>query len=131
MSVGQAAGSAAMMRMSLPAALSARKGNARPAKFDPPPTHPTMTSGSAPAIASCSFASWPTIVWCSSTWFSTLPSAYLVSSRVAASSTASLIAMPRLPVLSGVASRMPRPAAVSGDGLGTTSPPQVRIIERR
>ena len=62
---------------------------------------------------------------------STLPSAYLVSSRVAASSTASLIAMPRLPVLAGSASRIPRPDAVSGEGLGTTSPPQVRIIERR
>ena len=46
-------------------------------------------------------ASWPTTVWCSRTWLSTLPSAYLVSSRVAASSTASLIAMPRLPLLVG------------------------------
>ncbi len=54
-----------------------------------------------------------------------------MSSRVAASSTASLIAMPRLPVLSGWDSSIARPAFVSGDGLGTTSPPQVRIIERR
>ena len=36
-------------------------------------------------------------VWCIRTWFSTLPSEYFVSSRVAASSTASLMAMPRLP----------------------------------
>ena len=119
------------MRMSLPAALSARNGNARPAKLEPPPTHPTITSGSAPAIASCSLASWPTTVWCSNTWLSTLPSEYLVSLRVAASSTASLIARPRLPVLSGVASSAARPAAVSGEGLATTSPPHVWIIERR
>ena len=54
-----------------------------------------------------------------------------MSARVAASSTASLIAMPRLPVLSGSVSRMPRPATVSSDGLATTSPPQAWIIERR
>jgi hypothetical protein len=41
------------------------------------------------------------------------------------------MAMPRLPVLPGVASRMSRPAAVSGEGLATTSAPHVRIIERR
>ena len=38
---------------------SARKGKARPAKLDPPPTQPMITSGSAPAWASCSRASWP------------------------------------------------------------------------
>ena len=37
------------------------------------------------------------MVWCSSTWLSTEPNAYLVSSRCTASSTASEMAMPRLP----------------------------------
>jgi hypothetical protein len=50
---------------------------------------------------------------------------------VAASSTASLMAMPRLPVVVGSASSIARPAAVSGEGLGTHVPPQASIIERR
>ena len=37
------------------------------------------------------------IVWCSSTWLSTEPRAYLVSSSCAATSTASEIAMPSEP----------------------------------
>ena len=76
-------------------------------------------------------ASWPITVWCSSTWLSTEPSAYFVSSRVAASSTASEIAMPSEPLESGLSARMPRPAFVSGEGLGTTCAPQVSIMERR
>ncbi len=71
------------------------------------------------------------IVWCSSTWLSTLPSAYLVCGSPAATSTASLIAMPRLPGESGAASRILRPDAVRGDGLGWTVAPKVSIIRRR
>ena len=56
---------------------------------------PTIRSGVSPTLANCSSASSPMIVWCSSTWLSTLPSAYLVVGVVAAAtSTASLIAMP-------------------------------------
>jgi hypothetical protein len=70
-------------------------------------------------------------VWCRSTWFRTLPSEYAVSSRCAASSTASEIAIPRLPGESGCCSRIARPDCVSCDGLGTISAPQAWIIERR
>src|SRR2546425_6612651 len=52
-----------------------------------------------------------------STWLSTLPSEYLVSSRVAASSTASLIAMPSEPGELGSCSRTFLPDWVSGLGL--------------
>ena len=76
-------------------------------------------------------ASSPMMVWWVSTWFSTLPSEYLVSSRIAASSTASLMAMPRLPGEFGSCSRIFLPAWVSGLGLGTTWAPQVSIITRR
>jgi hypothetical protein len=51
----------------LPASFSRRKGKVRPAKFEPPPVQPTITSGWSPAIAICSSASSPMIVWCSST----------------------------------------------------------------
>ena len=71
------------------------------------------------------------IVWWSRTWLSTLPSEYDVSSRPAASSTASEIAMPRLPGVSGYSSRIARPHCVSSDGLATISAPHVWIIERR
>jgi hypothetical protein len=54
-----------------------------------------------------------------------------VSSRPAASSTASEIAMPRLPGESGSRWSMARPELVSGDGLGTTLAPHVSIITRR
>ena len=49
---------------------------------------------------------------------STLPSEYLVSSRLAASSTASLMAMPRLPGELGSWARMALPASVWLLGLG-------------
>ena len=50
---------------------------------------------------------------------------------VAASSTASLMAMPRLPGESGVAASTARPELVWSLGLGKTSAPQVCIIMRR
>jgi hypothetical protein len=78
------------------------------------------TSASSSAFSSCFFASRPMTVWCISTWLSTLPSEYLVSSRVAASSTASLIAMPSEPGELGSCSRIFLPACVSGLGLATT-----------
>ena len=62
-------------------------------------------------------------VWCSSTWLSTLPSAYRASGSPAATSTASLIAMPRLPVESGCAASTARPDVVRSDGLGCTVAP--------
>ena len=62
---------------------------------------------------------------------STLPSEYLVSSRPAASSDASLMAMPRLPGESASSARMARPDWVSVLGLGTTFAPQVSISTRR
>ena len=68
--------------------------------------HAMRMSGSSPASASCSSASRPTTVWWRSTWLSTEPSEYLVSSRVAASSTASLMARPREPGLSGHSASM-------------------------
>ncbi len=54
-----------------------------------------------------------------------------MSSCVAASSTASEMAMPRLPGESGCCSSIARPAFVSCDGLGTTDAPHVSIIIRR
>ena len=76
----------------------------------------STTSGNAPASSICAIASWPITVWCSSTWLSTLPSEYAVSSRVAASSTASEIAIPRLPGRVGV--------------LGEDRAPGVRLLGR-
>jgi hypothetical protein len=70
-------------------------------------------------------------VWCSMTWLRTLPREYLVSSRVAASSTASLMAMPSEPGLSGSAARMARPACVWSLGLDTQVAPHACIIRRR
>jgi hypothetical protein len=98
-------------------------GKAMPAKLLPPPVQPTMTSGSSPAISICSIASWPMMVWCSSTWLSTEPSAYLVSSCCAATSTASLMAMPSEPGWSGRLARMARPEWVSFDGEATQRAP--------
>ena len=43
---------------------------------------------------------------------------------------ASLIAMPMLPRQRGSAASTPRPADVSGEGLGVTLPPQRSIIAR-
>jgi hypothetical protein len=59
------------------------------------------------------------------------PSEYFVSSRWAASSTASEIAIPRLPGDWGSLARMARPACVSMDGLGRTFAPQHSIMIRR
>jgi hypothetical protein len=50
-------------------------GNAIPAKLEPPPTQPTTTSGSSPAISIWARASCPITVWCRQTWLSTDPSA--------------------------------------------------------
>ena len=49
-------------------------GKINPAKLEPPPTQPTTTSGSSPAMPICAMASWPITVWCRQTWFSTEPS---------------------------------------------------------
>jgi hypothetical protein len=65
------------------------------------------------------------------TWLSTEPSEYLVSSCVAASSTASEIAMPSEPFERGSFSRIDLPACVRFVGDAKTSAPQVCIIERR
>ena len=94
-----------------------------PAKLEPPPVQPTITSGSSPAISSCRIASWPMMVWCISTWLSTEPSAYFVSSCVAATSTASEIAMPSEPRWFGSLARIARPELVSFDGLATQRAP--------
>ena len=75
-SVGQAAGSTATTRTSVPSrSFLPRNGKAMPAKFEPPPAQAITTSGQQPAISICSIASIPITVWCSSTWLSTLPSA--------------------------------------------------------
>jgi len=107
------------------------KGNASPAKLLPPPTQPITTSGKSAIISICLSASRPITDWCNITWLSTLPRVYFVSSRTTAASTASLMAIPRLPGQSGSAARIWRPAWVSLDGLGMTVAPQTRIIERR
>src|SRR2546426_10918385 len=65
------------------------------------------------------------------TWLSTLPSAYFVSSRVAASSTASLIAIPRLPGEFGSCWSFLLPACVSGLGVGLSCAPYVSISTTR
>ena len=88
-------------------------------------------SGTSPAIAICLIASCPMTVWCRSTWLRTLPSEYFVSSWVAATSTASLMAIPRLPVEFGSAARIVRPAFVSVDGEGVTVAPKVSMKLRR
>src|ERR1700730_10620836 len=107
------------------------KGYVRPAKLEPPPTQPMTTSGYAPAISICFLASRPITVWWRRTWLTTEPSEYLASSCVAASSTASEIAMPRLPGESGSAARIPRPALVRLVGEAWTVAPQVSIIALR
>jgi len=70
-------------------------------------------------------------VWWRRTWLTTEPREYLASAWVAASSTASEMAMPRLPGESGSAARMPRPALVRLVGEACTVAPQVSIIARR
>jgi hypothetical protein len=65
-----------MISISAPAILSRTNGSARPEKLEPPPTQPITTSTPfSPASSSCFCASCPITVWCSSTWFSTEPSA--------------------------------------------------------
>ncbi len=71
------------------------------------------------------------IVWCMSTWLSTLPRAYLASGSPAAFSTASEMAMPRLPGESGCSARILRPASVRVDGEACTVAPYVFITMRR
>ncbi len=57
--------------------------------------------------------------WCRSTWLSTEPSTYRFSPPLlTAASTASLMAQPRLPEVSGSAARMARPASVVMEGEG-------------
>ncbi len=73
-------------------------GKVSPAKLEPPPAQPTITSGSSPAMSICSMVSCPITVWCSSTKSKTEPSEYLVPGWVTVSSMASLMAMPSEPV---------------------------------
>ena len=89
-------------------------GKVSPAKFEPPPAQPMITSGSSPAIAICSIDSWPMTVWWSRTKSNTEPSEYFVPGWVTVSSIASLIAMPSEPVWSGVSARTFWPYCVSG-----------------
>ena len=130
--LGQAAGSTAITRTSEPPrSFWPMNGNTRPEKFEPPPVQPISTSGYASARSIWAIASSPITVWCRRTWLSTEPSAYFVSSRCAACSTASEIAIPRLPVESGCSARIARPDAVSSDGLGTQRAPNASISARR
>ena len=94
--------------------LLAQERERQPREVGAAATQPITTSGYAPASSICSSASWPITVWCSRTWLSTLPSAYAVSSRVAASSTASEMAMPRLPGESGCRRHVPAGLGVVG-----------------
>ena len=122
--LGQAEGSTATMRGAVPPRNPCpMNGKARPAKLLPPPVQASTTSGQASAICICSIASRPMMVWCSSTWFSTEPRAYLVSSRCAAISTASLMAIPKLPGWSGCSASTRRPYSVSALGEATQRAP--------
>ena len=108
--LGAASGSAAITRyVASPRSIRPTHGKLKPAKFEPPPAQPMRTSGSSPASAICSSVSRPITVWWRRTWLSTEPSEYFVSSRVAASSTASLIAIPSEPGESGSEARTERP----------------------
>ena len=84
-------------------------GNVSPAKFEPPPAQPMMTSGSSPAISSWAIDSWPMTVWWRRTKSNTEPSEYFVPGWVTVSSIASLIATPSEPVWLGFSSRTLRP----------------------
>src|SRR4028118_1788480 len=121
-----------MMRVSLlPLRFSRIKGKAMPPKFEPPPTQPTTTSGYSPASSICSRASWPITVWWSRTWLSTLPREYLASSFLAASSTASEMAMPKEPGESGCSARMSRPAWGRAGGRARAPAPSGSVEARR
>ena len=102
-----------------------------PEKLLPPPWQAMTTSGYSPASFICSCASSPITVWCMQTWLSTEPSEYFVSSCVAASSTASEMAMPSDPFERESFARMLRPATVLSVGDENTFAPQACIIERR
>ena len=124
MKEGQAAGSTARSTGFIrPASFSRRNGKTSPEKLEPPPVQPMIRSGTSPACSSCLMASSPITVWCSSTWFSTLPRAYRADGSWAATSTASLIAMPRLPGESGSAASTALPDWVRSEGLGCTEAP--------
>ena len=69
--------------------------------------------------------------WCSSTWFKTEPSTYRYPGRPVATSTASRMAQPRLPLVPGWASKIFRPMAVVSEGEGVTEAPYTRITSRR
>jgi hypothetical protein len=71
------------------------------------------------------------IVWCRSTWLRTDPSAYLVSAFIAATSTASEIAMPSEPVKFRGSAPSMRPTSVRSDGERCTDAPNASIIMRR
>jgi len=71
------------------------------------------------------------IVWWSSTWLSTDPSAYFVPGCVTACSTASEMATPREPGCFGLPARTWRPAAVFSEGEGVTLAPNSSIKVRR
>ena len=119
-SLGQDAGSAAIISTSLPSlSLWRRNGNAIPEKFEPPPKQAITLSGYSPAISICFSASRPITVWCKLTQLNTLPKTYLQFGVCIASSTASEIAQPKLPWLFGVSVKILRPALVDilGDAI--------------
>ena len=115
----------------MPASFSRMNGKDRPAKFEPPPVQPMMWVGVSPAISSWSSASSPMIVWCSSTWLSTEPRAYRVFGSLAATSTASEIAMPSEPDQFFGSAASARPTSVRSDGERWTRPPKASIMRRR
>ncbi len=129
---GIVSGSTATKRVSSrPARRSRIAGNVNPAKFEPPPTDPTITSGVSSASSSCLRVSWPITVWCIRTWFRTLPREYFVPCPVTAASRASEIAMPRDPGPWPLFSRRLRPYAVRSLGEGNTSAPKSCMRTRR
>ena len=70
--------------------------------------------------------------WWSSTWLRTLPSTYrLVPPLDTAASTASEMAQPRLPVVSGFSARIFRPASVVVEGEGVTAASKTPITALR
>ena len=121
---GTEVGSTAMKRVSeRPWIRSPIVGYVKPAKFDPPPTEPTMKSGVTSASSNCFWASRPMTVWCRSTWFRTEPREYRVFGLVTAVSIASEIATPREPGWLGSWARIFFPMFVRSLGLGITSAP--------
>ena len=121
--VGHAEGSTAMNSVSeFPWILSLMNGNNAPPKLLPPPTQAIIVSGSSSTFSSCNLISWPIVVWCKITWFNTLPKVYFTLSSVKASSTASEIAIPREPGVSGVSARTFLPTSVCSLGEAWTSP---------